>query len=60
MELISPSYVVQAGDTLSEITLRFYRRGDKDAYTALAEANGIADPDKIEVGETILLVEIHV
>lgn len=60
MDFIYPSYLVQQGDTLSEIAQRFYLRGDAAAYKALAEANGIADPDKIQAGERIILHEIMV
>ena len=48
---VAPSgrtYVVQSGDTLSEITARFGTDIDH-----LAELNGIVDPDAIYVGRTI-------
>jgi hypothetical protein len=44
----SDAYVVQRGDTLSSIADRFY--GDPNMWTAIAEANDIADPDSIAVG----------
>jgi LysM repeat protein len=42
------SYTVQAGDTLSAIAQRF-----GTSYTALAQSNGISNPDQISVGQVI-------
>ena len=42
------TYTVQAGDNLSKISKRFY--GDPNKYLKIAQANGIVDPDKINVG----------
>ncbi|MDO4264714.1 MAG: LysM peptidoglycan-binding domain-containing protein, partial [Deinococcus sp.] len=44
-------YTVKAGDTLSKIAQRYY--GDLNAYQKLAQYNGIANPDHIEVGQKI-------
>jgi LysM repeat protein len=46
-------YTVQAGDTLSEIARRFY--GDASLFKALANANNIADPNKIKTGQVLTL-----
>jgi nucleoid-associated protein YgaU len=46
-------YTIKAGDNLSKISQRFYGAASK--YQKIAEANGIADPDKIRVGQTIKL-----
>ena len=46
-------YMVQAGDTLSEIARRFY--GDASLFKALANANEIADPNKIKTGQVLTL-----
>jgi nucleoid-associated protein YgaU len=46
-------YTIKSGDNLSHIAQRFYGAASK--YTAVAQANGIADPDKIKVGQTINL-----
>jgi LysM repeat protein len=48
-----PSYVVESGDTLSAIAERFY--GDSNLAGYLAEANGIADMNMINVGQEINL-----
>lgn len=42
------TYIVQAGDTLSEIAAKF-----GTTYQHLAEINGIADPNKIYAGQEI-------
>ena len=47
------TYVVEAGDTLSGIAERFY--GDAGIYTEIADANGIADPNLINVGQELVL-----
>jgi LysM repeat protein len=46
-------YIVQAGDTLSEIARRFY--GDASLFKALANANEIADPNNIKTGQALVL-----
>ena len=45
------TYTVQEGDWLSKIAARAY--GDMYLYQKLATANGIANPDAIEVGMTL-------
>ncbi len=47
------TYTVKSGDTLGKIAKRFY--GDAGHYKAIASASGIANPDHIEVGQTITL-----
>lgn len=44
------TYIVQAGDTLSEIAAKF-----GTTYQHLAEINGIADPDIIHIGDRIVI-----
>jgi LysM repeat protein len=46
-------YIVQAGDTLSGIAQRLY--GDASLFKALANANEIADPNKIKTGQVLTL-----
>ena len=45
------SVKVKPGETLSSITER--ELGDADAYPAVAKANHLANPDQIDVGQTI-------
>jgi nucleoid-associated protein YgaU len=47
------TYTVKSGDTLGKIAKRFY--GDASHYKAIAAASGIANPDHIEVGQTVTL-----
>lgn len=47
------SYTVKSGDTLSAIAKRFY--GDANHYHQIAAANGIANPDRINVGQELKL-----
>ena len=47
------TYTVKSGDTLSKIAKRFY--GDANHYHQIAAANGIANPDRIDVGQELKL-----
>ncbi|ADG97148.1 Curculin domain protein (mannose-binding) lectin [Segniliparus rotundus DSM 44985] len=47
------TYVVAGGDTLSAIAQKFY--GDANLYPKIAEANGIANPDLINVGQELTI-----
>jgi nucleoid-associated protein YgaU len=40
------SYKIKSGDNLSHIAKRFY--GDANKYGAIAKANGMSDPNKIQ------------
>lgn len=44
------TYTVQAGDTLAEIAAKF-----NVSLDALAAANNITDPDRIEVGDVLII-----
>jgi nucleoid-associated protein YgaU len=44
-------YVVKSGDSLSKISKSFY--GNANEYNKIAQANGIADPDKIRAGQEL-------
>jgi nucleoid-associated protein YgaU len=46
-------YTVAAGDTLSHIALRYYGSAGRSAYMKIAEANGLADPNTIRVGQKL-------
>ncbi|MBW6454562.1 MAG: BON domain-containing protein [Trueperaceae bacterium] len=46
-------YTVASGDTLSHIALRYYGSAGRGSYMQIAEANGIADPNKIRVGQKL-------
>jgi nucleoid-associated protein YgaU len=46
-------YTVRPGDNLSKISKYFY--GDANKYAAIASANGLADPNKISVGQKLVI-----
>ncbi len=48
-------YTVQPGDNLSKISKHFY--GDANKYMAIAKANNLEDPDKIKVGQKLVIPE---
>ena len=47
------NYTVQPGDNLSKISKRFY--GDANRYMSIAKANNLEDPDKIKVGQELII-----
>ena len=46
-------YTVESGDTLSHIALHYYGSAGRSSYMKIAEANGIDDPNKIQVGQRL-------
>jgi nucleoid-associated protein YgaU len=46
-------YTVKSGDTLSAIALHYYGSAGKTSYMKIAEANGIADANKIQAGQQL-------
>lgn len=48
-----PEHVVQTGETLGTIAKYWY--GDPKQYTAIATANRIADPNKVAVGQRLVI-----
>lgn len=49
----SQEYTIQSGDNLSKVSKLFY--GSPNHYEKIAQANSIADPDKIRAGQTITI-----
>ncbi len=47
------SYTIASGDNLSKISKHFY--GDANKYQKIAQANNIADANKIQAGQTITI-----
>ncbi len=47
------TYTVQPGDNLSKISKRYY--GDANKYPVIAQANNLTDPDKIKVGQELVI-----
>ena len=50
---VSQDYTVQPGDNLSKISKHFY--GDANKYPVIAKANNLDDPDKIKVGQKLVI-----
>ena len=46
-------YTVQPGDNLSKISKHFY--GDANKYPVIVKANNLEDPDKIKVGQKLVI-----
>ena len=44
---------MQPGDNLSKISKHFY--GDANKYPVIAKANNLDDPDKIKVGQKLVI-----
>jgi nucleoid-associated protein YgaU len=47
------TYIVKPGDNLSKISKQFY--GDANKFMTIAKANDLEDPDKIKVGQELLI-----
>ncbi len=47
------TYTVRPGDNLSKISKQFY--GDANKYMTIAKANNLQDPDKIKVGQELII-----
>lgn len=46
-------YIVKSGDNLSKISKAFY--GNANEYPKIVNANNLADPDKIQVGQKLTI-----
>lgn len=49
------AFAIESGDTLSGIAAAYYGNGGSDCYNAIADYNGISDPNKIKSGGTLIL-----
>ena len=45
------AYTIKPGDNLSKVSKLFY--GNANKYSQIAEANGISNPDHIQIGQSI-------
>lgn len=57
-ESLPGKYTVKEGDTLFLISERYYQNGQK--FTQLAEANKLADPDVLAVGQVLEIPKLAV
>lgn len=51
------TYVVARGDTLGKIAARLY--GDASRYTLIVAANALANPDKLTVGQKLIIPDLQ-
>ncbi len=51
------TYTIESGDTLYDISNRYYGSGDH--YNEIAEYNGIENPDEIKAGDTIKIPNVE-
>ncbi|GGL40775.1 alpha/beta hydrolase-fold protein [Nocardia jinanensis] len=51
------THIVVAGETLPDLSLRFY--GDAELHRLIATASGIADPDGIDVGQQLIIPDFE-
>ena len=52
------THVVVRGDTLGGLARRFY--GDASSYTLIVAANRIADPDRLSIGQELIIPDAAV
>ena len=48
-------YTVQAGDSLEDISMRFYGRFDESKINAIKEKNGLKDVNSIRIGQKLII-----
>ena len=53
--LASESYVVQKGDTLESIVIRFYGSYTEDKVKKIEKANGLSNPNAIVIGQKLII-----
>lgn len=49
------SYVVKSGDTLAGIVVRFYGKYDPSKITKIMEANNMANPNALSIGQSLVI-----
>ena len=49
------TYTVQSGDTLEGIIIRFYGRFDQSKINKLKEANKMANPNDLQIGQKLII-----
>ena len=52
---LNEEYVVKEGDTLESIIIRFYGAFDMDKVTAIQEANKMANPNALSIGQKLII-----
>lgn len=54
-EAKNETYVVQSGDTIEKILIRFYGQYSKNSETALLQANNMTNPNKLSIGQELII-----
>lgn len=49
------TYVVQNGDTIEKILIRFHGKYSKNSESALLKANGLSNPNKLSIGQELVI-----
>ena len=52
---LSEEYVVKEGDTLESIVIRFYGSFDMNKVSAIQEANKMANPNALSIGQKLII-----
>ena len=52
---VNEQYVVKAGDTLESIVIRFYGSFDMNKVVAIQEANKMANPNALSIGQKLII-----
>ena len=53
--LSDEEYVVKEGDTLESVIIRFYGTFDMTKVNAIAEANKMANPNALSIGQKLII-----
>lgn len=49
------TYVVQSGDTIEKILIRFYGQYSKNSEYSLMQANNMSNPNKLSIGQELII-----
>lgn len=49
------TYTVKSGDTLEGIIIRFYGRYDTSKITKIMQANGMSNPNQLQIGQSLTI-----
>ena len=55
MSTENEEYVVKEGDTLESIVIRFYGSFDMNKVNAIQEANKMANPNALSIGQKLVI-----
>ena len=49
------TYIVQSGDTIEKILIRFYGKYTKNSESTLMKANNMTNPNKLSIGQELII-----